>query len=215
MKAIQLAVVTGQHPFEVQEFQRMFNSFTGIETYPQNMELFVQTEKAVRQSYDVILFYNFHRQTPGESAQGFDLAMKAALEELGETRQGIFILHHAILAFPAWSTWAELTGIGDRSHSNLANQTVRAEVVNRSHPVTAGLEEWEMVDETYKMKDPGLDCTPLLITRHPLSMRILAWTKTYRQARVLCYQSGHDQTAYRHPSFRQFLRQGITWLAGR
>lgn len=215
MKAIQLAIVTGQHPFEVQEFQRMLNSFDGIESFPQNMEFFVNSERETRQSYDVILFYNFHRQTPGITGKGFDLAMKQTLEELGETPQGILILHHAILAFPDWGLWSELTGIRRRSHSNLANQTVRAEVVNHSHPVTAGMQDWEMVDETYVMNNPSLECTPLLVTRHPLSMRVLAWTKTYRQARVLCYQSGHDHKAYQNPSYRQFLRQGIYWLAGR
>ena len=35
---------------------------------------------------------------------------KAALERIGQTEQGIVVLHHAILAYPEWPLWAEPGG---------------------------------------------------------------------------------------------------------
>jgi type 1 glutamine amidotransferase len=46
-------------------------------------------------------------------------------------------------------------------------------------------------------------------------MKTIAWTRQYKNARVFCYQSGHDNQAYANPNFRKVVARGIHWLAGR
>jgi type 1 glutamine amidotransferase len=50
---------------------------------------------------------------------------------------------------------------------------------------------------------------------HPKSMKHLAWTRTYQRSRVFCCQSGHGPAAWEDVNFREVLRRGIFWSAGR
>jgi type 1 glutamine amidotransferase len=70
-----------------------------------------------------------------------------------------------------------------------------------------------MVDETYTVNEPGPDSHVLLTTDHPKSMHNIAWTRTFGEARVLCYESGHDAHAFDNPHFRTVLGRGLAWVA--
>ena len=54
---LKVAVVTGGHPYDVQDFHRLFRSLTGVEAFIQHMEDFAVSSEAVRDSYDVVVFY--------------------------------------------------------------------------------------------------------------------------------------------------------------
>jgi len=210
---IRTAVVTGRHPYDVLGFYAIFKSVSEIDFYPQHMEDFISDSVATRDQYDVVVFYNFHQETPGNEQNWWDKGMKDALERLGETKQGILILHHAILAFPNWDVWANICGIKDRKFSYHVGQTVKTEIVKPDHPITKGLNSWEMVDETYLMNDAGENSEILLTTDNPKSMKTLAWTRQYKNARVFCYEGGHDNQTYADPNFRKVIANGIKWLA--
>lgn len=201
------AVVTGMHAFEVPAFHALFRSLPDVGFYLQDLENLVADEEHVFDQYDVLLFYNMHRDTPQGKA-------KAVLERLGESTQGIFVLHHALLAFPEWSLWSEIIGIDDRSFEYYHDQTLHIEVADPAHPVTQGLAPWTMVDETYLMDDAGEGSRILLTTDHPKSMGTIAWTRQYRNSRVFCLESGHDHQAFVDPNFRTVLARGIRWAAG-
>ena len=81
--------------------------------------------------------------------------------------------------------------------------------------ITRGVAAWQMIDETYTMADAGADSEILLTTRHPKSMRTLAWTRTHNNARVFCFQSGHDNQTWQNRAFREVLSRGIHWTARR
>ena len=61
---IRVAVVTGKHTFDVSGFQQMFDSMSNMEFYLQDLENFVADAGRYNDKYDVVLFYNFHQQTP-------------------------------------------------------------------------------------------------------------------------------------------------------
>jgi type 1 glutamine amidotransferase len=212
IEKVRTAVVTGQHTYEVPPFINLFRSIPEIDFYPQHMEDFADDRGGFRQTYDVIVFYNFHQTTPGDEHG----KMKSALETLGETEQGILVLHHALMAFREWDLWSDLVGIETRGRGFHHDQTIEVEIANPDHPITQGLHPWTMVDETYTINDAaGSDNNILLTTNHPQSMRTLAWTRQFRQARVFCYQSGHNHTAFANPNFRTVMQRGILWLAHR
>ncbi len=210
---IKTALITGRHPYDVVGLYSVFKGIPEIDFYPQHLEDFVSDTVKSYSQYDVIVFYNFHQETPGNEQNWWDRGTKDVLERLGETKQGILLLHHSILAFPKWDFWAELCGIKDRKFSYYVGQDVKIEVVDIEHPITKGLSSWEMVDETYLMKDAEADCNVLLTTDHPKSMKTIAWTKQHKNAKVFCFQSGHDSQAFANKNFRKVIHQGIRWLS--
>ena len=211
---LRVAVVTGRHPFDVSGFHAVFRSMPEIDPYIQHMEDFVSAPWDTRKGYDVVVFYNMHMETPGNEQNWWDQDMKPALEQLGETKQGIFLLHHALLAFPQWPFWSQITGIAARDFTYHMGQTVRYEIADREHPITRAMIAWQMVDETYKMSGAAPDSHVLITAEHPLSMPTIAWTRTFRAARVFCYESGHDNQTYANPNFRTVVARGIQWCAG-
>lgn len=205
---ITVAVITGGHSFDVPGFHALFRDMPQIDSYIQHEENWAADVGQARDSYDALLFYNMPRGEP-------ERRQRAALEQLGKSGQGIFLLHHAILAYEQWPFWADLVGIRDRSFGYDMNQTVSVQVADSHHPITQGLESWQLVDETYSMASAGQDSHILLTTDHPDSMNVLGWTRQFRNSRVFCYQSGHDNLTYVNTGFRQTVLRGIQWCAGR
>ncbi len=220
---IKTAVITGGHPYDVVGFQSMLRTIPEIEAYPQNMWDFVFDSARGPGNYDVLVFYNMHLRTPAEKDGKLEPgtskqsgAIKETLEGLRDGDQGIFLLHHALVAFPDWPLWRELSGMRQRGSVPCAfDQTVHIDVADTEHPITATLEPWDIVDETYNIDDADEDSHILLTTNHPQSMKTIAWTRTFGKARVFCYQNGHDNQAYANPGFRTVVGRGIQWLAGR
>ncbi|MCY3017958.1 MAG: ThuA domain-containing protein [Planctomycetota bacterium] len=211
-----VAVVTGGHSFDVPDFHRLFRAITGVDSYIQHMDDFASSPREVRQSYDAILFYIMLMDGPRDDGQPWYAGKpKTALEELGGTEQGIFVLHHAILAYPQWPAWSEIVGISDRKFGYHDGQALHVAIASPAHPITKGLRPWDMTDETYTMADAGTGSEILLTVEHPRSMKTVGWTRQYRKSRVFNFQSGHDNVAWSDPSFREVVRRGALWCAGR
>jgi len=214
-EGVQVAVITGGHPFDVPSFHRLFRSLKGVNAMIQHIDDFASSPAEVRDAYQAVLFYFMMMPTPtDEKLPGYAGKPKAALEHLGATRQGIIVLHHALLAYPQWPVWSEIVGIANRKFGYHPNQKLRLDVVKPDHPIVKGMPAWEMTDETYTMADAGAGSEVLLATDHPKSMKTVGWTRQHKQSRVFCLALGHDNAAYANPSFREVLRRGIRWCAG-
>jgi type 1 glutamine amidotransferase len=72
-----------------------------------------------------------------------------------------------------------------------------------------------MVDETYQMNEPDDHSHILLRLNEERSMRAIAWTRRYKQSRVFCLQSGHDNQTWQNEQFCTVVQRGILWCAGR
>lgn len=206
---VPIAVITGVHPFDVPGFHRLFRALPGIDAYIQDVENFALDWGRCRADYGAAVFYNMH---PGAPPSG---AAEDALVRMGETGQGIVVLHHAILAWPDWEPWGEITGLPDRGFKYFMDQYLRVDVADDEHPITCGLEAFDLQDETYTMSEPGPDSRVLLTTEHQPSMRALAWTRQYMNSRVFCLQLGHDAKAWQGTNFQQVLTRGILWASER
>ncbi len=216
LNPVRVAVITGGHSYDVPNFHLLFRALPGIDAYIQHMNDFASSPQDVRNGYDVVLFYTMFMDEPTDEGLPWHAGKPlTALQGLGATSQGIVLLHHAILAYPRWPTWTDITGLPDRSFEYDHEQTLDVRVADPHHPVTAGVQDWRMVDETYLMASPGADSHALLTVDHPRSMKTIAWTHAYRNAPVFCFQSGHDNLTWPDPNFQRVLRQGILWAAGR
>ena len=214
---VKLAVVTGGHGFEVVRFHQLFRSLPETDAYIQHMDDFASSSEETRDEYDVVLFYILLMEGPADEGLPWYAGKPGAvLEYLGQTGKGIVVLHHALVAYPEWPLWGDICGVPRRSGvSGLGNQTIHNEIADPPHPITEGLEPFDIIDETYVTSDADEGSHVLLTTDHPQCMRTIAWTRRYRNARVFCYQSGHDEQAFSNPHFRTVVTRGIQWCARR
>ena len=211
---IKTAVVTGGHSYDVVSFHHLFRGFADLDVYIQHMDDFCSSSQEARDSYDAIVFYMMMMDGPTEEGLPWYMGKpKTAFSRLGETAQGIVVLHHSLLAYPDWEPWGKITGLADRGFEYHFGQQVPVRVNAADHPITAGVLDFEIKDETYVTKEPDEDSTILLSTNHALSTRAIGWTRPYKQSRVFCYQSGHDNQAWTHLAFMRILEQGIIWVS--
>ena len=211
-----VAVVVGYHTYEVCAFQVMLESFDDLHCYIQHLEQFTSSPESVRDSYDAVVFYTMEHRTPDANRPWYEGDVKAAMEHLGVSGQGLVVLHHSLLAFEKWPSWKELTGLDPvLYHDYRLDVSQRYQIVSPDHPVTQGLSDFEMRDEVYLCDpvEPADGMEILVGSAAGGNMNAIAWTKRYRNSRVFCFQSGHDSSSWRNNSFRTLLHRGILWSA--
>jgi hypothetical protein len=213
---LNLAVITGAKSFDVIGFHRLFWSLKGINSYVQHIDDFASSSEAVRSGYDGVLFFFWLKEDPTDDGlPEYCGKPKSAIEHLTQTGQGIIVLHHALLAYPEWSFWDAIVGIDNRELAKYQHdENIRIEVVDKPHPITHGLSDWSMIDETYLMPDALKDKDILLQTQHKQSMKTLAWAHQYASNNIFCFQSGHDAQAWEDKNFKNVLERGIKWSCG-
>ena len=217
---IRVLVVTGGHDFEREPFFKLFKDNPDISyqaaEHPNAHALL--TAEAAKQ-WDVLVLYDMHQQITQEAKADFVARLKEG--------KGLVVLHHAIADYQAWPEYTAIIG----AHYYLAATNIAGVAKPRSaykhgmdftihiadprHPVTRGVKDYETHDETYKWFDVSEQCHPLLTTDEPESNKVIAWAKTYKGARVVYIQSGHDHFAYENPNYQQIVRQAIRWTAKR
>jgi len=214
---IDVAVITGAKAHDVIGFHKLFADLPGINGFIQHIDDFASTPEKVRDGYDVVLFYFMMPDAPtDDGVPGYCGRPKSALGRLGQTQQGIVVLHHALLAYPQWPVWNGIVGIPDRRLSQYKHdEKIAITVADQTHPITQDLSDWTMVDETYQMADAVGDNHILLKTNHNQSMQTIAWTRTHKSNRIFCLQSGHDSQTWEDRNFKTVLQRGIFWSCRR
>jgi uncharacterized protein len=213
-------VVTGGHDYEREPFLKVFQdnpniAFKAVE-HP-NAHALLRADAA--KDWDVLLLYDMHQEISEEAKADFVSRLKEG--------KGLVVMHHAIANYQKWPEYAKIIGARYYLQKEVVNGVEKARsayqhdvnfklhVEDPAHPVTKGLQDFNIHDETYKLFDVYEDCHPLLSTDEPLSNKVVAWSKTYGQARVVYIQLGHDHFAYENPNLRQLLGQAIAWVANK
>lgn len=211
-------MITGGHEFEKADFFKVFRdnpdiTFQEVE-HPNAYAMF---KASAAKDYDVIVTYDFNQKIPEDARADFLALLKEG--------KGLVVLHHAIAAYPDWPEYAKIIGaryylaptvvdgVEKKRSAYQHGRHFTIRIADPKHPVTRGVKDYAILDETYKWFDVAKECHPLLTTDDPESNPVIAWAKTYENARVVYMQSGHDHFAYENPGFRQVLRQAIEWTA--
>jgi len=167
--------------------------------------------------FDVLVLYDMHQEISDEAKADF-------LARLNEGK-GLVVLHHAVADYQKWPDYARVIGARYYLEKTVVDGVEKARsvyqhdmnftvhVADPSHPVTMGVKDFEIHDETYNLFDVAADCHPLLTTEEPKSNKIIGWSKTYGKARIVYLQSGHDHFAYENPNYQKILAQAIRWTA--
>ena len=211
MSDLTVGGITGGHSFDVSGCHRLFRSFDGMDCYLQSLEEWAADFQKYGRRYDALVFYNMHKEVP----EAFGRYVRPAIDSLAEG-PGHVILHHGILAFKQDPTWDAMVGMTDRTIDGFSHdETLGVHVEETRHPITQGLSDWGMVDETYDFGDVGPEDNDILLTvDHPESMSTMAWTRQYEDARVFNDVFGHDDQPWSDEHFRTVLARGIRWTAG-
>jgi len=217
---IGVLVVTGGHGFEKEPFFKLFKDNPDItyQTAEHPNAHALLTANAAKQ-WDVLVLYDMHQPIT-------DAAKADFVARLAEGK-GLVVVHHAIANYQAWPEYwniigahyyLEATNINGVAKPRSAYEhgvDIKVKVADLQHPITRGVKDFTIHDETYKWFDVFEDCHPLLTTEEPESNKVIAWAKTYKGARVVYLQLGHDHFAYENPNFAQILRQAIRWTGKR
>ena len=211
-------LITGGHGYDRDAFQAMWKALSDVSLhevqYPA-AEAYFKTDAAAK--FDAFVFYDF--------AQTMSAEARADFLRLLERGKGLVFLHHSICGHYEWPEYERIVGgawintertIDGRVYAPsqyAPNQQVAVHLC--PHPVTQGLQDFEMVEETYKSLyiAPGL--TPLLTTENPTSEPLLGWAHQYEKSRIVYLQPGHGATAFNDSNYRRLVLQAIQWTSGR
>jgi hypothetical protein len=83
------------------------------------------------------------------------------------------------------------------------------------HPISKGLAQMRLFDETYKLVWHAPNVTVLLTTGHATSDPDIAWVSPYPKSRVVYIQPGHGRETCEMPWYRQLVQRAVLWSARR
>ena len=154
-RKIKAVVLTGGHGYDKKAFPKPFEGHADIAcefTAPQKGKpgLFADVDKW---AYDTIVLYNFR--------QKLSKAEQANFLKLLDRGVGLFILHHALAAYPDWKEYEKILGAryylkptevnGVKHPRSIWKHDVdmKIHVADAGHAITKGMKDFVIHDETY------------------------------------------------------------------
>lgn len=162
-------------------------------------------------------------------------------EDLLESGKPMLFFHHSLASWVhTWPEYIEVMGgacdwgreiitRGVRHpRSGYHQNTVQQITVVADHPITQGLGNFEITDESYTCPMFEDSVTPLLRTSwKPASAEaqaanmnpewtfsnLFAWVKTAENSPIVYIQGGHNAVAWENPKFVQLMGNAIKWLS--
>jgi type 1 glutamine amidotransferase len=217
---IRVLLTYGGHDFEQKPFFAMFDALPGV-VYSKALlpESAAMLKPGLEKQCDVIVMYDMCGKFSPEEQK--------ALVALLEQGIGVVSLHHNLGAHLGWPEFTKILGgkfllkaetidgkpYGPSSYEH--GQQIRVTVADKRHPITRGLADFTIEDETYGKCYIAPDARVLLRTDNPKNNPSLAWVKPYGKSRVFYFQLGHDSQAWSNPAYPDILARGIRWAAGR
>jgi len=130
---------------------------------------------------------------------------------------GLLALHTAVVCFDAEPSWAGLLGAAwswDRSfHPPLDVIGVDVTDAGHGHPITDGIEPFEIVDEIYGFLDEAPHLEALLTGVHGSRAHPLLWTRALGHGRLVVDLLGHGIESFTQPDHRTILHRAAMWAA--
>ncbi len=217
---LRVLLTYGGHDFQEKGFFAMWDALPGV-TYtkaplPQSADLL---RPGLEKDYDVIVCYDMVKELSPSQQQAF-----VALLDRGI---GLVSLHHNLGSNLAWPEYHEIIGGSWLSNKRTVDgreygpstyehgQEIPIAIADKDHPITKGLEDFVIHDETYGNTYVSPSVHVLLTAVNPKNVKPFAWTNQAGKSRVVYLQAGHDAEAWKHPSFREILQRSIRWTAGK
>jgi putative membrane-bound dehydrogenase-like protein len=153
--------------------------------------------------YDALLIYSNHR--------AIDPVQEKALLDFVAGGKGLLALHSASFCFQNSTAYVGLLGAQFARHGT---GEFTATLVNPSHPVLAGVQPFQVFDETYVHTKLSADRAVLMERAEGTGREPWTWVRTQGKGRVFYTAYGHDERVWGHPGFHTLIRNAITWAIG-
>lgn len=212
-ESIRMLLVTGGHPYDFDSFHAMFEQMEEVDVTHVELEDHSEVfEDIGGWRYDTIVLYNMTHELSDHRLEN--------LFTLTEWGVGIVPLHHGTLSWTSQPRVKEIFGVQFPDVGPFGfhlNQEFTYEIVDSGHPVTHGMESFDVIDETYtNWYGEGVDGNHVLITTdHEPSDPELVWARHVNNSRILSIQGGHDRLTFENPNYIELLHRAILWTSGR
>ena len=218
---IKVVILVGGHPYDAKNFDKAWGGHDDIacEVYKDARKPWAIFDDVGEFKYDVILMYTL--------MGGMSEAQRANLQALLKKGVGLVVWHHALGNCQDWPEFEKIAGgrfwmqDGTRfdgtqqKRSGTGGGTLKMHIEAPDHPITKGMKDFEIRDETYNRQTFTKEIKVLVSCDHPRSDKPIAWVSNYPGMRIFAYQGGHDVKAWVNPGHRRLMAQGIRWAAGR
>ncbi len=187
------------------------DAFAALSADPKRWDLV--TVNALRWRMDGVERYAAQRAEWGLSLSS---AARRGVRDYIAAGQPLLAMHSACICFDDWPECGEIVGGAwnwSRSSHPPFGSAVPVTVHADRHPIVAGLQDFEIVDEVYGFLDTEPDVVPLLSSPHGAVDHPLLWARTLTDgARVVFDALGHDHQSYDHAVHRLILQRAGQWL---
>jgi type 1 glutamine amidotransferase len=163
-------------------------------------------------AYDVIVFTIYSQRIPVIPEQA-----QENLLNFVKDGKGFFVQHMASASFPKWEEFGNLCGrkwvMGTSGHG--PRSIFEAKVVNKEHPITSGLENFQTDDELYSKLQGSGEINVLVEAYSEWSQKTepLVFTLDYGKGRTVYNAFGHDRKALMTPEVQKIIIRGVEWAA--
>jgi type 1 glutamine amidotransferase len=168
--------------------------------------------KTALKAYDVIVFTIFSRriaELPGQAQENLLNYVKGG--------KGFFVQHLATASFPKWEEFGRLCGRKwvMRTSGHGPRSVFEANVVNKEHPITKGMDDFKTDDELYAKLQGTVKINVLVSAYSDWSKKTepLIFTLNYGKGRTVHNAFGHDRKALMTPSVQKIIVRGVEWAA--
>ncbi len=214
---MRVLLITGGHPFQEEPFLDVFRSMSTIKfdhvKYGEGAE--AKFKPAAAQNYDVFVFYDMNQNCS---------AFLPDLLALFDAGKPTVFLHHALGSCPDDEEYSWVRGGKARFEQAEntpkltwsgyhPNTSYRAHVAT-GHPITAGMSDFDIVDETYSNYLVDSNADVFLWTDKPGIGKQLGWTFQYKKSPIACLLLGHGPSAFSNENYRKLVERSILWAAG-
>ena len=218
---IRVLLTVGGHGYEEAPFYAMWDALPGVKwtkiELPKQADLL---KPGLEKQYDVIAMYDM--------CPGIKPEQQEAFVKLLEKGIGVVALHHNLGGHQKWDEFRNIIGgkfctspcVIDGTKCKQStwdhDQEVKITVVDKDHPITKGIEDFQIHDETYGGYWVSPEAKILLKTDHPKNKPgQIAWTTKYGNSPVFYLLLGHDHQAWQNPNYPKILGQAIHWASCR
>jgi type 1 glutamine amidotransferase len=173
----------------------------------------LRTEKPFQYQVLVLHFKNYDPDVPGREGL-------KTLERFVQQGGGLVLVHFACGAFQEFKQdFVKLVGrVWDpqlRGHDPYG--TFRVRIVDREHPITRGLQDFDTVDELYTCLAGDIPIHVLAVARSKVDGKDypMAFVLQVGKGRVFHCVLGHDVKAFQSEGLQTLYRQACLWCGGR
>ena len=210
-----LLIVTGGKAICKENFYGLFENFSYDTTSkPFAFDLFNPDNV---NNYKTIIFYDTYQPISEDQKNSF--------LKIFESGIGVLFLHHSLVSHQDWDEYENIIGgryfhqpwvengkkYGPSTYKH--DQDFIVKIVDKDHPITRGLEDFKIHDETYLNYRVQKNVTRLLTTDYRESGEVLGWTHTYKNSKVVFIIPGHDKLAYENKNYKKLIDNSINYLS--